>query len=177
MNETEQLLEQVTDRVRNSARGYERQGRALPRPLGTGEITRAEAILDLALPPLLASLYTRVGDGGFGPGQGLLSLRQAVLAYEERRFSGWRRPEGVLPVADFGCAMDACVDCWSDTGQVLLFDPNPGEPDLAWSIDAPSLAGWLHGWLDGTAWFCEEPEPGEECDLELAPWADFRSRI
>ncbi|QES56096.1 hypothetical protein DEJ51_19615 [Streptomyces venezuelae] len=177
MNETEQLLEQVTTRVRNSLRRYERHGRTLPEPLEPAEITRAEAILGFALPPLLASLYTRIGDGGFGPGQGLLPLRQAVLAYEERRSCGWRWPEGVLPVADFGCAMDACVDCRSDAAQVLLFDPNPGEPELAWSIDTPSLHGWLRGWLDGTAWFCEESGLGEECDLELAPWDDFRSRI
>ncbi|MFA7767032.1 SMI1/KNR4 family protein [Streptomyces sp. NPDC048723] len=177
MNETEQLLEQVTDRVRNSARRYERHGRTRPGPLDTGAITRAEGILGFALPPLLASLYTRVGDGGFGPGQGLLPLRQTVLAYEERRSSGWRWPEGVLPVADFGCGMDACVDCRSDTAQVLLFDPNPGEPELAWSIDAPSLAGWLRGWLDGTAWYCDESPAGEEYDLEPTPWDGFRSRI
>ncbi|MEJ8642943.1 SMI1/KNR4 family protein [Streptomyces sp. MS1.HAVA.3] len=174
MNGTEQLLEQVADRVRNSARGH---GRALPAPLGSGEIARAEGILGFALPPLLAALYSRIGDGGFGPEGGLLPLRQAVRAYEERRSSGWRWPEGVLPMADFGCGMDACVDGRSDTAQVLLFDPNPGEPDLAWSIDSLSLAGWLHGWLDGTAWFCEESVLGEECDLESVPWADFRSRI
>ncbi|MFJ6483951.1 SMI1/KNR4 family protein [Streptomyces sp. NPDC091682] len=135
MNETEQLLEQVTDRVGNSARRYERCGRTMPEPLDAGEIARAEAILGFALPrppPLPASLYTRVGDGGFGPGQGLLPLRQAVLAHEERRSSEWCWPEGVLPVADFGCAMDACVDYRSDTAQVLLFDPNPGEPEPAW---------------------------------------------
>ncbi|MFE1870843.1 SMI1/KNR4 family protein [Streptomyces sp. NPDC059496] len=177
MNETEQLLEQVADRVRNSARRYERRGKTLPGPLDTGEITRAEVILGFALPPLLASLYTRVGDGGFGPGQGLLPLRQAVLAHGERRSCGWHWPEGVLPVADFGCGTDACVDCRSETAQVLLFDPNPGEPELAWSIDTPSLAGWLHGWLDADAWFCEESGLGEERDLELAPWDAFRSRI
>ncbi|MFD7262288.1 SMI1/KNR4 family protein [Streptomyces sp. NPDC059874] len=174
MNETEQLLEQVADRVRNSARGH---GRSLPAPLGAGEIPRAEGILGFTLPPLLAALYTRVGDGGFGPEQGILSLREAVTTYEARRESGWRWPEGVLPIADFGCAMYACVDCRSETAQVLLFDPNPGEPDLAWSIDSPSLAGWLRGWLDGTAWFCEESGLGEEYDLEPAPWAEFRSRI
>lgn len=174
MNETEQLLEQVADRVRKSARG---QGKPLPAPLGAGEITRAEGILGFALPPLLARLYAHVGDGGFGPERGLLPLRQAVRTYESQRGSGWRWPEGVLPIADFGCAVYACVDCRSRTAQILLFDPNPGEPDLAWSIDTPSLAGWLRGWLDGTAWFCEESEVGEECDLELAPWADFRSRI
>ncbi|MFJ3828102.1 MULTISPECIES: SMI1/KNR4 family protein [unclassified Streptomyces] len=174
MNETEQLLEQVAERVRNSAQGH---GKPLPGPLAFGEATRAEGILGFVLPPLLTRLYTHVGDGGFGPEHGLLPLRQAVAAYEAQRVSGWRWPEGVLPVADLGCAMYACVDCRSDTAQVLLFDPNPGEPDLAWSLDSPSLAGWLRGWLDGTAWFCEESGLGEEYDLELAPWAEFRSRI
>ncbi|MBT2476821.1 SMI1/KNR4 family protein [Streptomyces sp. ISL-94] len=174
MNETEQLLEQVADRVRNSPCGQERP---LPAPLGTGEIARAEGILGFALPPLLAALYTRVADGGFGPECGLLPLGQAVGTYEAHRVSGWRWPEGVLPIADFGCAMYACADCPSENAQVLLFDPNPGEPDLAWSIDAPSLAGWLRGWLDGTAWFCDESGLGEELDLELTPWAEFRSRI
>ncbi|MEV7172121.1 SMI1/KNR4 family protein [Streptomyces sp. NPDC093224] len=174
MNETEQLLEQVADRARTSARA---QGKPLPAPLGTGEIVRAEDILGFPLPPLLARLYTRVGDGGFGPEQGLLPLRRAVEAHRAQLRSGWRWPEGVLPVADLGCAVYACVDCRSATAQVLLFDPNPGEPDLAWSVDTPSLAGWLRGWLDGTAWFCEDSDAGEAYDLEPVPWTEFRSRI
>lgn len=174
MNETEQLLEQVADRVRNSARGH---GRAPTAPLGAEEIARAEGILGFALPPLLAGLHTRVGDGGYGPGQGLLPLRQSVRTYEAQRGSGWRWPEGVLPAADFGCGVYACVDCRSPTAQVLLFDPSPGEPDLAWSLDAPSLVVWLNGWLDGTAWFCEGSAVGEEVDLEQVPWTGFRSRI
>ncbi|MFD9728107.1 SMI1/KNR4 family protein [Streptomyces sp. NPDC059072] len=174
MNETEQLLEQVASRVRDSAQGC---GAPLPKPLAAGEIARAEDILGVALPPLFAELHARVGDGGFGPGRGLLPLRQALETYAARRASGWRWPEGVLPMADFGCDTYACVDCRSETAQVLLFDPNLGEPDLAWSIDTPSLAGWLRGWLDGTAWFCDESGPGEEFDLEPAPWPEFRSRI
>ncbi|MFI8504345.1 SMI1/KNR4 family protein [Streptomyces sp. NPDC085524] len=174
MNETEQLLEQVADRVRASAQGH---GAPLPKPLADGEIARAEGILGFALPPLFAGLYTRVGDGGFGPECGLLPLRQAVQEYAARRESGWRWPEAVLPIADFGCTTYACVDCRSETAQVLLFDPSLGEPDLAWTVDTPSLADWLRGWLDGTAWFCDESGLGEESDLELAPWAEFRSRI
>ncbi|MGZ9932718.1 SMI1/KNR4 family protein [Streptomyces sp. NC-S4] len=174
MNETEQLLEQVAVRARNSAQGH---GKSLPAVLGTEEIARAEDILGFALPPLLAALYTRVGDGGFGPECGLLSLYDAVSSYGAGRSSAWRWPEGVLPIADFGCSLSVCVDCRSDTAQVLLFDPGLGEPELAWSIDAPSLAGWLHGWLDGTAWYCDGSAAGEEYDLELMPWAGFRSRI
>ncbi|MGW0361961.1 SMI1/KNR4 family protein [Streptomyces sp. NPDC002990] len=174
MDETEQLLEQVADRVRQAAQGH---GKSLPAPLGTGDLTRSAHILGFALPPLLAGLYTRVADGGCGPQYGLLSLDQAVGAYEAQRGSGWRWPEGVLPIADFGCGMYACVDCRSETARVLLFDPNPGEPDLAWYVDTPSLADWLRGWLDGTAWFCEESGFGEEEELEMTQWTEFRSRL
>lgn len=174
MNETEQLLEQVAAHVRHSAR---EDGKPLPTPLDTGEVTRTEHILGFALPPLLAGLHTRVGDGGFGPEYGLLPLREIVRTYEAQRVSGWRWPEAVLPVADFGCGMWVCVDCRSEGAQVLLFDPNPGEPDLAWFIDSPSLADWLRGWIDGTAWYCEDSAAGEEYDLDPTPWAEFRSRI
>ncbi|MGW6939235.1 SMI1/KNR4 family protein [Streptomyces xanthophaeus] len=180
MDRTEQLLEQVADRVRNSARA---QGECLPAPLEAGARTEAERILGFPLPPLLAALHRRMGDGGFGPGYGLLPLRQVALEYGRMRSSAWRWPEGVLPVADFGCGMYACVDSRSETAQVLLFDPNPGDPELAWYLDSPSLADWLRHWLDGTAWHCEGSEEGAEGGpddldgLDLAPWAEFRSRI
>ncbi|MFJ3925614.1 SMI1/KNR4 family protein [Streptomyces sp. NPDC090022] len=172
MNETEQLLEQVAGHVRNSP---PEQGHPLPPVLDGAELARAEAILGATLPPLLTGLHTRVADGGFGPGYGLLPLREALKEYEEMRASGWRWPAGVLPIAHYGCGMYACVDCHSETAQVLLFEPNLGDPDLAWFIDAPGLADWLRGWLDGTAWHCEDFEE-EEGDLELTPWDGLRSR-
>ncbi|MEW1634006.1 SMI1/KNR4 family protein [Streptomyces sp. NPDC093801] len=170
MDETEQLLEQVTDRVRDSLREH---GRPLPTPLAEGEADRAERVLGFALPPLLAALYTGVGDGGFGPEYGLLPLREAMAAYEAGRASdrGW--PEGVLPIADLGCGMSACVDCRSETAPVLLFEPNPGDPGLAWYHHSPSLARWLRDWLDGAGWFREE---WDEDEMELRPWAEFSSR-
>ncbi|MGE7386069.1 SMI1/KNR4 family protein [Streptomyces sp. NPDC004126] len=176
MNETEQLLEQVADRVRASAR---ERGKPLPAPLPADEAERAAQALGFALPPLLTALYTRIGDGGFGPEYGLLPLRQSIRKYEAGRASDWGRPEGVLPIADLGCAMSACVDCRSDTAQMLLFEPNPGERDLAWYHKSAGLADWLRDWLDGTGWFRDEEEWGEEDDgdeTEMTPWAEFSSR-
>ncbi|WP_405979212.1 SMI1/KNR4 family protein [Streptomyces sp. NBC_00158] len=170
MNETEQLLEQVADRVRAAVR---EDGEALPEPLADGEAERAAQALGFALPPLLTALYTRIGDGGFGPEYGLLPLRQAIAEYEAGRASDWGWPEGVLPIADLGCGMSACVDCRSDTARILLFEPNPGERDLAWYLKSPSLAGWLRDWLDGTGWFREE---WDEDGMEVTPWAEFSSR-
>ncbi|MEV7544428.1 SMI1/KNR4 family protein [Streptomyces sp. NPDC089915] len=173
MNETEQLLEQVTERVRDSVRDH---GKPLPVPLGAGEGDRAAHRLGFALPPLLAALYTRVGDGGFGPEYGLLPLRQAMAEYEAGRASDWGWPEGVLPIADLGCGMYACVDCRSESAGVLLFEPNPGDPGLAWYHLSPSLGHWLRDWLDGTGWFREEEEWGEE-EMEQGLWAEFSSRM
>lgn len=182
MDETEQLLKQVAGRARSSHQGsYAATGTLiaapLPAPLDTEDVRRAEAVLGFALPPLLGALYTRVADGGFGPEYGLLPLERSVAVYTAMRESAWRWPEGVLPIADFGCAMQACVDCRSESAQVLLFEPNPGDPDLAWYLDSPALADWLRGWLDGTAWFSDDSGAGEEWDLELTPWAEFRSRV
>ncbi|AWZ06977.1 MULTISPECIES: SMI1/KNR4 family protein [unclassified Streptomyces] len=181
MDETEQLLKQVAGRARSSHQGrYAAAGKPtepLPAPLDSAGPRRAEARLGFALPPLLAALYTRVADGGFGPEYGLLPLERAVAEYASMRGSAWRWPEGVLPIADFGCAMRACVDCRSETAQVLLFEPNSGDPGLAWFLESPGLADWLRGWLDGTAWFSEESGAGEEWDLELTTWADFGSRV
>jgi hypothetical protein len=42
--------------------------------------------------------------------------------------------------------MYAGVDCRSEDGTVLLFEPNPGDPHAAWSIDTPSLAAWLENY-------------------------------
>ncbi|MGW0753099.1 hypothetical protein [Streptomyces sp. NPDC002587] len=100
MNETEQLLEQVADRVRNSAHP---QAKPLPAPLSTGGIAHAEGILGFALPPLLTAPHTCVGDGGLGPEPGVLSPGQAVRTHGAQRASGWRRPEAVVPIADSGC--------------------------------------------------------------------------
>ncbi|MFJ6937172.1 SMI1/KNR4 family protein [Streptomyces sp. NPDC101132] len=177
MNETEQLLEQVAAHARASRAAHDGP---LPGVLGPGDLDRAEAILGFPLPPLLAGLHTRVADGGIGPGYGLLPLLDgpsaAVTAYRDMRRSGWRWPEGVLPVLDWGCGMYACVDCRSPDAQVLLFEPNLGDPEVAWFVDAPSLAQWLRGWLDGTAWYCEDGDAGEAEDLDPLPWERIRTR-
>ena len=181
MTEHEQLL----TRVEAMARAIRPWGwTSLPAPVDRATLARAEAALGFRLPPLLAELYVRIGDGGFGPEYGLLPLLDsspagepaAVPQYLANRDSGrkdpdWPWPEGVLPISHWGCAMYACVDCRSPEATVLLFEPNPGDPDHAWFVDASSLTDWLRAWVDGTGWYEELSE-----DLEMAPWQDFRIR-
>ncbi|GIG85169.1 SMI1/KNR4 family protein [Plantactinospora endophytica] len=155
----------------------------LPAPLSQAAIERAEERLGFRLHPLLAALYRDFANGGFGPEYQLLSLtdgptsEQAVDCYLKARAEGagteWAWPEGVLPILTWGCGMYACVDCRSDAGTVLLFEPNPGDPDEAWFVDTPSLAEWLEHYVDDTGWWVKA-ENGE--DFEMAPWKEARRR-
>lgn len=181
MTENAQLLERVAAKAA-AVRPWGRP--SLPEPVDRVTVAQAEAALGFPLPALLADLYLRIGDGGFGPEYGLLSLLDstpsgepaAVSQYLANRASGrqdpdWPWPEGVLPISHWGCAMYACVDCRSPQASVLLFEPNPGDPDQAWFVDAPSLSEWLRAWLDGTGWYDVMDE-----DLSLTPWTQFRIR-
>jgi hypothetical protein len=182
MTENEQ---QLLTRMAAEARNTRPWGwTSLPAPVDEATVNRAETALGFGLPPLLAALYSRIGDGGFGPEYGLLPLLDnppagepaAVTQYLAQRASGhkdtdWPWPEGVLPISHWGCAMYACVDCRTPQATVLLYEPNADEADHAWYVDAPSLADWLRSWLDGTGWY-EDHEGG----AEPTPWTDFRIR-
>src|SRR5262245_53126435 len=164
------LVERVAERAR--ADGFD-----VPPPLDPNEIQAAETQLGFMLPPLLAALYQHVGNGGFGPDYQLLRLvahgmtQTVVTTYLTRRAdtAQWHWPEGVLPILDWGCAMNACVDCRHEGARVLLY-----EPDDHWSIDSPSLAVWLTRHLDNTGWW-NRAEQGELDNLE--PWQEARARV
>ncbi|MFF4362370.1 SMI1/KNR4 family protein [Streptomyces sp. NPDC001604] len=181
MTENEQLLVRVSAKAHNTRPwGWP----SLPEPVDASTLARAETALGFPLPPLLADLYLRIGDGGFGPEYGLLPLLDsppadepaAVAQYLANRESArkdpdWPWPEGVLPISHWGCAMYACVDCRTSEAPVLLFEPNADHAHHAWYVDAPSLTAWLRSWVDGTGWYEETNE-----ELEMIPWTDFRIR-
>ncbi|PZG17048.1 SMI1/KNR4 family protein [Micromonospora craterilacus] len=156
----------------------------LPAPLPQDKIDCAEVRLGFDLHPLLTAIYRDFANGGFGPDYQLLSLtdgptsEQAVDRYIEARTSyagtEWAWPEGVLPILTWGCGMYACVDCRSDQGSVLLFEPNPGDPDTAWWIDSPSLAAWFEHYVNDTGWWVKAEE-GEDLN-DLPPWPDAKDR-
>jgi hypothetical protein len=181
MTEIEQLLTRAAFAAGNTRPwGWP----SLPAPVDAATLDRAETALGFPLPPLLAELYLRIGDGGFGPSYGLLPLLDGAPAgeppvvaqylanlEEARKDPEWPWPEGVLPISHWGCGMYACVDCRTPEGTVLLFEPNTDAADDAWYTDAPSLAEWLLTWLEGTGWYEESSD-----DTNLEPWLDFRIR-
>lgn len=182
MNSFEQLVGRVAAKAAESER--------LQPSVSAEALDEAEQRLGFRLHPLLAALYVEVGNGGFGPMDSLLPLTGGSNpAGEEAVVEGylgrippedadtwWSWPKGVLPILDWGCAMFACVDCRSENGTVLLFEPNAiSGKDLsrAWFVDAGSLAEWLETWLADRGWY-EEEAVDEGVDMALWPEASCR---
>ncbi|MGW0503842.1 SMI1/KNR4 family protein [Micromonospora sp. NPDC003241] len=173
------LLARITARIRADDIADD-----LPAPLSQDAIARAEQRLGFRLHPLLAQLYGELANGGFGPDYQLLGLvdgadgDQAVDVYLTARTDDagteWAWPEGVLPILDWGCGMYACVDCRSVDGTVLLFEPNPGDPDAAWYVDSPSLHAWLTHYVEDTGWW-NAAEAGEDPG-DMSLWDEARAR-
>ena len=131
-----------------------------PLPLDAAALARAEAELGFALPPMLRRVYLEVGNGGFGPGGGLLSVADAVAAYARLRTGvelprGRTWPDGLVPVIQADPGYD-CVDTSTEAGRVVTWDPDGlGEHsgEKAWNRSfsevASSIEAWLSEWVGG----------------------------
>jgi hypothetical protein len=147
----------------------------------TEQIAATEQRLGHKLPPLLAQVYREIGNGGFGPGYGMLGIvggtvdlgdgNTAIDLYEMFRTSdpedpAWTWPAGLLPVCDWGCAIRSCIDCTSSDGPVITFDPNSrdlNEPmDRALVQTHATVGAWFEDWVGGVnLWdvmFEDDPE-------------------
>ncbi|WP_223206322.1 SMI1/KNR4 family protein [Streptomyces xanthii] len=178
-----QLVERVVVKAAESER--------LQLPVSVMELDEAERRLGFRLHPLLAALYLKVGNGGFGPMDSLLPLTRGLNRDGEEAVvddylgriptagavTWWSWPRGVLPVLDWGCGMFACVDCRGEGGAVLHFDPNVisgQDVSRAWFVEAGSLAEWLETWLAGRGWYQEDVADG---GFALPSWPEASVRL
>lgn len=134
-------------------------------PVSTTEIEQCERRLGFRIPPTLAEVYRRVGNGGFGPGTGVIGLpggftdvdgNSIVERYEIRRLprshdSTWAWPDGLVPICDWGCAVSSCIDCHA--GSIITFDPNEREVGTpmatAFALSHTTVAAWFEDWVNG----------------------------
>ncbi len=119
-------------------------------------ITQAESVLGFPLHPLHRRLLTDVGNGGFGPGDGLIGLPGGRLDDDGRSlvelrhvlWSGPKRaglPEKVLALCDWGDSIWSCID--EKTGAVLTLDES-GLTETPWCLHT-----WLIEWVRGEKLF------------------------
>jgi hypothetical protein len=132
------------------------------------QLDRTEKELGFTLPPLLVSVYQEIGNGGFGPGYGLLGVNcgaaddigeNAVDAYnyyksaeEEEGDAKWAWPEGLLPICHWGCAIYSCVDCFSPDFKLVTLEPNLMDEENGFTKciipQNHTLESWFNAWVD-----------------------------
>lgn len=147
-------------------------------PVTDALVTAAEARLGFRLPPLLHRLYTQVGNGGYGPGYGIIGLEGgAVFQFPWGDRCLWQFyfdmlrtsedmsylidpshtdehttppwPPCLLPICDWGCWMLSCIDCSQPGYPVIDYLGYGGEFFPSW----PSFDAWIEGWLNGAQLF------------------------
>jgi hypothetical protein len=130
------------------------------KPVDPTLIACDEEALGFVLPPTLKLLYSTIGNGGFGPGYGLIGLTSgepdngtAVQIYQRLRSASadlpWPWPIGLLPICAWGRGAHSCIDCTSPAYAMRLVDPNVADNEEPLFDEAMSFDGWIAAWADG----------------------------
>lgn len=142
--------------------------RDLPLPADEATLGAAEAALGVRFPNALRRAYAEVADGGFGPGEGLLPVREIVRAWEELTRPGalprgrtW--PAGLIPAGRVDPGYE-CVE--ATTGRVISWDPDglsERSGEAAFQRSFREVAGSVESWLN--AWLSERTQEEQQADL------------
>lgn len=182
-----ELIEQLKERARDPKRATDEspvKGKTrVPAPATEEQIAAAEAKLGFALPALLRQIYLEVGNGGVGPGYGLLgvpiseddpkdSLVGQYLSLKAANTKpAW--PKGLIPICDWGADIASYLDTTTPDVAVIRLDTNMPKADAAVRVPEPnryprageikaacwienaSFAQWLEAWVNGRRLFYE----------------------
>ena len=161
------LLALVRERASSPRAGRHAPASPAFEPASAAAIEEAEKSLDFALPVLLKRVLLEVGNGGFGPGHGLLGVRGGAtdehgsslvdlydgLSATHPEDPGWSWPQHLVPICPWGDSTYTCVDCSHPDAQVVTFDANGYHPgaDLARLLEPQDLTldAWLRAWAGG----------------------------
>ncbi len=169
--------DEVLDLIRQRA-AAERKDPGTPaapsfEPASTEAVEEAEKSLDFALPPFLKRVLLEIGNGGFGPGRGLLGVGGGAtdehgsslvdlydsLSADNPDDPGWRWPQHLVPICCWGDSTYSCVDCSLPGGQVVTFDADSYHPgaDLARLLEPLDMTveQWLRAWAEGVDLWCQ----------------------
>jgi hypothetical protein len=160
-------------------RRYGIEAAGFQHPVATEDDVRStEKLLRFPLPPVLRELYTKVANGGFGPGYGIVGARGGHPSIGPRMYrTGWRLPQravaslrdssgqylecdrlpdSLMQLCHWGRGMFSELDL--RTGYVYLTFAvelheiaDEGESPTGWGIQyqASSVVEWLELWLTG----------------------------
>jgi hypothetical protein len=124
-------------------------------------IAAAESALGFTLPALLTACYREIGNGGFGPNNGIIGVEgghasdygDLVATYrllaDDFERGGWEAT--LLPFCGWGCATLSCVMC-DTTLRICTFEEGEIWPQRY------TLDGFFEMWLNGTDILANDPD-------------------
>jgi hypothetical protein len=158
-------------------------------PASPAAVEEAERLLGLGLPVLLRRLSLEVGNGGFGPGYGILGVdgghtdgQNTAVELFPWRWSPpapWAATAVLLPICAWGCGIFSLVNCADPQAGMWGWDPNPlPHDDLGKALhdQTMTLTDWLERWLQGRLYqpvSVHDPSTGQwrgATDQEYATW-------
>jgi hypothetical protein len=153
MNE-DQLIAAIRRRASNPATRIDfadRRQRELGPPASANAIEAAGREMGCHFHQLHGRLFKEVGNGGFGPGDGLIGIpggsldaaERSVIELRQGLFSDHEKLQmpSVVPLCDWGGGIWSCVDC--ETGAILSMSEF-GLRDLE-----QGLHSWFEDWTSG----------------------------
>jgi hypothetical protein len=121
-------------------------------PVDPQIIESAEASLGFQLPELLRRCYLRVGNGGFGPGHGMVGLQEGypddlscvclpeLYHYYRQEDTDNPWPQGLLPLFVMGCGLVDSIDCLTPGFPVVRMDDGRKHTGIP-------LYDWMNRWV------------------------------
>ena len=118
-----------------------------------GEIKAAELKIGFHLWPCHKLILSKVSNGGFGPGEGLIGVGETNQGAEHELVEVWeshldtrmRKELKILPLCDWGAGVWSWIDC--QTGEVLTFS------EFGLYAIGVDFEGWITAWSDGHDWW------------------------
>jgi len=136
----------------------------VPPPVSLDELELAEQKLGFQLPSLLRALYSQVGNGGFGPGYGLIGLNSmgaknfhvnlvdgylAGINFVHPDYPPW--PRQFITICNWGDSITSVLDWITSEGSVYRYNGDKYEQgpfEKVMTLESPSLQTWLEDWLN-----------------------------
>jgi len=152
-------------------------------PVAEGAICDAERAIGHPIPIILRECYLKIGNGGFGPGYGIIGLREGytsdfgdlVETYNQLKndyaMEGKKWPEEMLPYCEWGCNIFTCVDATGE-GQVYTF------ADFLLSPVHCTLETFFQLWMSGRSiWEFNKSDANDESISFVNPFTGDRESI
>ncbi len=126
-------------------------------PATQDAVTEAEEVIGWPLPSLLRRLYLEIGNGGFGPHNGILGVRGGAsnandnfrdIIETHRAFSSHpddplSAPPWLVWIFDWGCTIWSMVDCRDASGPMWFNEEGEMQPE------GITVAEWFDCWVAG----------------------------